>query len=83
MDTVFSRVFIPAIVILFMAMLISASSIYISLFSSYWDILSLLIILLVFLIGYITSFRSMELPYPCQITISALGWPINCGLILV
>ena len=63
MDAVSSRVLIPATVILFIAISVSAFNISISFFSSYWNALLLLTVLLTFLIKYITGFRLMELPY--------------------
>ena len=62
-NAVFSKVIVPAIVILSVAVLISASNIYISFFISYCWSLLLLITLLTFLIGYITSLRAVELLY--------------------
>ena len=62
-DTVFSGVFIPAIVILSVAVLISTSNMYKSSSSFYWDIFSSLMSLLTFLIEYITGFGLIVLPY--------------------
>ena len=62
-NIIFSKVFIPAIVILSIAVLISTSIIYKSLFSSYWDISLLFISLLTFLIKCITGFRLIKLLY--------------------
>ena len=63
MDFVFNGVSIPAIFMLFIAILISAFNIYKSLFSSYWDISLLLTVLLTSLIKYITGSGLLELPY--------------------
>ena len=63
MDAVFNKALIPATVILFIAVLVSASNVSISSFSFYWNVLLSLTTLLLSLIGYITSFRLIELPY--------------------
>ena len=63
MDAIFSRVFIPTTVMLFIAVSVSASDISVSFFSSYWNILLLLTVLSTSLIKYITGFRLAKLPY--------------------
>ena len=63
MDAIFSRVSIPATVVLFIAVLVSTFNVSASSSSSYWNILLLLTVLLTSLIEYITGFRLMELPY--------------------
>ena len=60
-DTVFSRVFIPAIVILSIAVSISTSNIYMSFSISYYKILLSLITLSISLIEYITGPSTIEL----------------------
>ena len=62
-DAISSKVSISATIILSIAVLVSASNIYISSSISYYGSLLLLITLLTPLIGYITSFRSIVLPY--------------------
>ena len=63
MDAIFSRVLIPVTVILFIAVLVSASDVFASSFSSYWNVLLLLAVLLTSLIKCITSFRLIKLLY--------------------
>ena len=63
MDAVFNRVLIPTTVILFIAVLVSISDISMSSFSFYWNVLLLLTTLSLFLIGYITGSRLIELLY--------------------
>ena len=62
-DIIFSEVSIPAIIMLSIAILISAFNAYKSLSSSYWNISLLLISLSTSLIKCMTSFRLMELLY--------------------
>ena len=63
MDAVFNKVFIPATIMLFIAVSVSAFNISVSSFSSYYNVLLLLAVLLTSLIKYITSFRLIELLY--------------------
>ena len=63
MNAVFSGVLIPITVILFITILVSASNISISSFSSHWNVLLLFTTSLLFLIKCITEFRLIELLY--------------------
>ena len=62
-DTVFSGVSIPAIIILLIAVLIFVFNIYVCFSISYYRSLLLFAILSTFLIGYITGFKTIKLPY--------------------
>ena len=62
-NIIFSKISIPTIIILFIAVLISVFNIYISLFSAYYNILLSLITSLTSLIKCITGPRAMELLY--------------------
>ena len=63
MNAVFSRVFIPTIVMLSVAVSVSAFNISISSFSSYWDVLLSLAVLSTSLIECITGSELIKLPY--------------------
>ena len=63
MDAVSSRVSVLVTVMLFITVLVSAFDVSISSFSSYWNVLLSLTVLLTSLIKYITSFRLAELLY--------------------
>ena len=62
-NTIFSGVSVPAIIILFITISIPTSNIYVNLFISYYRSLMSLITSSVPLIGYITSPKVIELLY--------------------